>query len=386
MELILTTLAKRIETFQENFKLYETSLTNLRVEKHTIAQELSQIQHKIDETAEPVLKQNLLKTYHALKHIIDANVLKLSNAKKCRYYDRGYCKFQDGCSFVHPLTICQKFLQKEVKEQCNQRQCKDRHPKNCKYWSREEGCRRGEYCQYLHQQNKLPQTSHQTATEYSTNHVENNMESITTCRNEFENEDSLRVHTETTHVENAILDCNECDFRTESENILQCHIQEVHPFQCNKCDFKAKIKGWLTRHTNATHHIVPGLISLESPDDSYVCDLCDFETNDESELTTHEQLVHDKENSSNTNIENNENTTTRWTTPKEPPPSWSCMDKDGKVHGPFQWYEMLKWYNSGGNLLPNTLLKREGDENFATLEEVQRIYGTQPFFILEPVN
>ena len=73
------------------------------------------------------------------------------------------------------------------------------------------------------------------------------------------------------------------------------------------------------------------------------------------------------------------------TGPKQPPPSWTFLDKDGKVHGPFPWYQMLQWYNSG-NLSPNTMLKRDGDVNFASLEEVKKIYGTQAFFICEPFN
>ena len=26
---------------------------------------------------------------------------------KCRYYNRGYCREGDGCSFLHPIEVCQ---------------------------------------------------------------------------------------------------------------------------------------------------------------------------------------------------------------------------------------------------------------------------------------
>ena len=107
------------------------------------------------------------------------------------------------------------------------------------------------------------------------------------------------------------------------------------------------------------------------------CDICDFECDNGEELTTHEQTIHQKANTTSTE---SESTTTRWTGPKEPPPSWTCLDQHGKVHGPFSWDKMLRWYNSGG-INPKNMLKRDGDDNFATFEEVQKIYGQQPFLL-----
>ena len=36
--------------------------------------------------------------------------------KKCRYHNRGYCKFKDHCRFLHSQSICETFLQKGI---CN---------------------------------------------------------------------------------------------------------------------------------------------------------------------------------------------------------------------------------------------------------------------------
>ena len=51
------------------------------------------------------------------------------------------------CNFAHPSTICQDLLQNG---KCYLRQCPDRHPNICTYWQKEEGCRRSQYCTYLH--------------------------------------------------------------------------------------------------------------------------------------------------------------------------------------------------------------------------------------------
>ena len=213
------------------------------------------------------------------------------------------------------------------------------------------------------------------------------------CRNEFTSEKSLREHTNTTHDNNE-LDCNDCDFNTDNENILQTHIEEVHTFQCNMCNYSAKTKGWLTRHINTSHQTISRIDSYDEPhqpeltDNSRIdatnnipfsCDICDWESDNEEEIRTHKQTVHQE---ANTAIEH---TTTRRTGPKQPPPSWTCLDQHGKVHGPFSWDKMLRWYNSGG-INPRNMLKRDGDDNFAYFEDIQKIYGQQPFSVCEPLN
>ena len=66
--------------------------------------------------------------------------------KKCRYFNRGHCKFKLECRFSHPKEICAKIL--EVRK-CEQHLCKMRHPKPCKWDQGRGGCRRQD-CDYLH--------------------------------------------------------------------------------------------------------------------------------------------------------------------------------------------------------------------------------------------
>ena len=66
--------------------------------------------------------------------------------KKCRYFNRGHCKYKLECRFSHPTEICSKILEGR---KCEQHLCKMRHPKSCKWDQRGSGCRRKD-CDYLH--------------------------------------------------------------------------------------------------------------------------------------------------------------------------------------------------------------------------------------------
>ena len=66
-------------------------------------------------------------------------------SKKCKYFNRGYCKYKFKCKFVHPGEICTIYLEGK---RCDDKNCEDRHPKVCKWWL-QGGCR-GRNCDYLH--------------------------------------------------------------------------------------------------------------------------------------------------------------------------------------------------------------------------------------------
>ena len=66
---------------------------------------------------------------------------------KCRYYNRGFCKAGEGCSFIHPNDVCQEYT---LSGTCSSgRGCWKRHPNKCKYWLR-GNCWREDTCAYLH--------------------------------------------------------------------------------------------------------------------------------------------------------------------------------------------------------------------------------------------
>ena len=67
--------------------------------------------------------------------------------KRCKWWNRGFCREKESCAFAHKKEDCEEHL----KGRCTKKDCKTlRHRKNCKYFSSEEGCYRGDSCQYLH--------------------------------------------------------------------------------------------------------------------------------------------------------------------------------------------------------------------------------------------
>ena len=66
--------------------------------------------------------------------------------KKCRYFDKGYCKYAKKCRYLHPKEICKTHIENM---KCKVKECSRRHPKACKWYQREVGCTRLN-CEYLH--------------------------------------------------------------------------------------------------------------------------------------------------------------------------------------------------------------------------------------------
>ena len=66
--------------------------------------------------------------------------------KICRYYNRGYCKYESECRFFHSNTVCQEHVDSGY---CSKKECNERHIKTCKWIESRNGCRRTN-CEYLH--------------------------------------------------------------------------------------------------------------------------------------------------------------------------------------------------------------------------------------------
>ena len=72
---------------------------------------------------------------------------KLLPARRCKWWNRGYCKEQDKCLFNHQGEDCGDHLTTGF---CTSQACKSSYLKRCRYWALKEGCHRGFNCQYLH--------------------------------------------------------------------------------------------------------------------------------------------------------------------------------------------------------------------------------------------
>ena len=142
-------------------------------------------------------------------------------------------------------------------------------------------------------------------------------------------------NTEVTHADKTVFYCDKCEYTTDDEHSLQYHTQAVHIYQCDKCNYTAKNKGWITRHIKSCHQIDTATGSTE--------------------LQENEQG-----------------------TPPSHPCSWFWLGHEGQEQGPFPWFHMSRWLNEG-LLSADSMIKREGDEDFASLEEFQKTFGSQPF-------
>ena len=67
--------------------------------------------------------------------------------RKCRYFNRGYCKYKMKCRYFHPKNVCQEYV---TNQKCSNSDCIDRHPKPCKWTAQTGGCKRINGCDYLH--------------------------------------------------------------------------------------------------------------------------------------------------------------------------------------------------------------------------------------------
>ena len=66
--------------------------------------------------------------------------------KKCRYYNRGFCKYATKCKFLHPTETCKVYLSDKI---CDKSDCDFRHQKLCKWLESNDGCKR-DNCVYRH--------------------------------------------------------------------------------------------------------------------------------------------------------------------------------------------------------------------------------------------
>ena len=96
--------------------------------------------------------KNMENMEHGRKEVYTGLGVQEKHYRKCRYYNRGFCKYGRQCKFYHPKLVCSEYLRDGI---CLQIKCPKRHPRHCRHWtSKTEGCNRNETCQYLHIRSK----------------------------------------------------------------------------------------------------------------------------------------------------------------------------------------------------------------------------------------
>ena len=90
-----------------------------------------------------LLKVNSLENMSENKEtIVPKSLEQESENKRCKWWNRGYCKFKQSCPYLHPKKIC-------IEEQCLNKECKKRHPNSCKNWQK-GSCRFENLCEFTH--------------------------------------------------------------------------------------------------------------------------------------------------------------------------------------------------------------------------------------------
>ena len=151
---------------------------------------------------------NLLRQYKLLKY----NKNDKRRNQKCRYFNRGFCKFGVDCAFYHPKDDCEHFM---AGNHCTNSTCSKRHRQVCKFWESKKGCIRKTDCQYLHENAKTAKSA--------TRHVFR--EKCDACRFYCHNKDSVIVHKIKKHTFQLCLHCDHTiknqRHSAEEKNLLQ---------------------------------------------------------------------------------------------------------------------------------------------------------------------
>ena len=64
-------------------------------------------------------------------------------ADVCKYTQTGYFNYGTLCPMEHIQEICSSKM-------CRESECRKRHPLTCKYYARNNTCKRITYCAYFH--------------------------------------------------------------------------------------------------------------------------------------------------------------------------------------------------------------------------------------------
>ena len=122
--------------------------------------------------------------------------------KICRYYNKGHCKYRNKCRFYHPQNIYKVYLESG---KCVSKECSDRDPKTCKFWSRSKtGCARNLDCDFLH-----ATLVHDDRKARMESKVDEEEFKCASCKDCWKDKRFVAEHSMNNHVMYFCLDCND---------------------------------------------------------------------------------------------------------------------------------------------------------------------------------
>ena len=211
------------------------------------------------------------------------------------YEDIGYCKFGDKCRKQHFKTVCSN-------PECD-KSCKSRHPRICKF---KEKCKffAKKICAYKHvtlacDDSELNALKKQVETLKLENEAKLSTivkldEEIETFKFkieavEKEKEISTKLVNELKETI-ALLEKENVDLRVQNiiqQKIIVSHAdqRESESYNCEICDFECNEEDALETHKELFHE-------NEKPE-NYPCDRCDFDYDEEDDLAAQNEIYHE---------------------------------------------------------------------------------------------
>ena len=120
-----------------------------------------------------------------------------------------------------PSVTCKDYLQEGL---CRKNNCRERHPKSCKYWTKTPGgCPRLGKCLYLHEDTEK-YAANVNGDELLTSENNEQVYDCDDCESNLHNKSDPRAHGETSQSQSH--NCQECEHKSENTRLLESHRKE----------------------------------------------------------------------------------------------------------------------------------------------------------------
>ena len=248
MEEKVNKFEKRLKTIPPIFLSLEEQVKRFEKRLNTIEERMfKNIESESEQNHEQILSEdpNMLNKFKLLEEIVYAtkeamnnienvskNIEQESEKKRCKWWNRGYCKFKQSCPYLHPKAIC-------IEEQCSNKECEKRHPNICKNW--QKGSCKFTNCEF----------KHPTVVNQINDDSEKKIVDITINDENFVDYDNIDSDDDSEIDDN--FKCQECDFTSNIERNLKKHVKSEHNNTCDKCNFSTSNKMHLKMHIKACH-------------------------------------------------------------------------------------------------------------------------------------
>ena len=274
----IESLLKNKEAIQKDVENYEATRLVL-VSQINILKEDKASNQNDDNVVELKILETMSNTLNSLSFTVNQENNPSDLLRKCRYFNRGHCKFKENCKYFHSSSICDMFLKDGI---CQENGCKQRHPKDCRYWiSNIEGCNRKENCDYLHNNSKKFSETLTTSCyecnkcDYKTTDRDSFNQHIISCVYSRHTNDSDTENNSEDLIEDTNIKCSICEKLFKGKKGLKMHIARSRCRQ-SESDDTANLSNKNLSNSNKT----------------YTCDQCDYLSSQQNEINEHISLIH----------------------------------------------------------------------------------------------